>query len=239
MKVTRRDLEEASRFAAETIATAIRENPGIVLGLATGETPMRTYHNLIEFHLAGDLDFSNVTTFNLDEYVGLGSDHPCSFHAFMDRELFDRVNINRQRTHIPSGTACDPDAEAARYEQLIAEAGGIDLQILGIGHNGHIAFNEPGSAADSRTRVIDLTSDTIEKNSRFFDSIDDVPRTAMTMGIGTIMEAKRILLLAFGESKAEAVAKALHGPITIEHPASLLQLHPDVTFILDAAAAGQ
>jgi glucosamine-6-phosphate deaminase len=188
-------------------------------------------------HREEGLDFSRVTTFNLDEYSGLGADHPCSFHTFMHRHLFDHINIDASRIHIPDGLAADPVSHAQGYEHSIRSAGGIDLQILGIGHNGHIAFNEPGSAADSRTRLVHLTHDTIEKNSRFFDSIDDVPRTALTMGIGTILDAKRILLLAMGPGKAEAVCRAIQGERSVNNPASLLQTHHDVTYILDQSAA--
>tara|TARA_R110002049_G_scaffold27321_4_gene94494 strand:+ start:33144 stop:33863 length:720 start_codon:yes stop_codon:yes gene_type:complete len=237
MKYSLSDRDSASRFAADMIAAAVRDNPEIVLGLATGETPIGTYRHLIRLHRDEGLDFSGVTTFNLDEYIGLGRDHPQSFHAFMRQNFFDHVNISADRIHLPDGLATDPVAYADAYEDAIRDAGGIDLQLLGIGHNGHIAFNEPGSPADSRTRVVDLTADTIEKNARFFDSVDDVPKTALSMGIGTILDAKRIVLLAFGAAKAEAVLKAMEGPVTVDHPASLLQTHDDVTFILDAAAA--
>ena len=238
MKRVLPDQESASRFVAESIAQAIRQDPGLVLGLATGGTPIRTYRYLVQFHRDEGLDFSQVTTFNLDEYIGLGKDHPQSFFTFMREHLFRHVNLDPSRIHLPDGLAADPLSHASDYERAIDSAGGIDLQLLGIGHNGHIAFNEPGSPADSRTRVVELTRSTIAKNARFFDSPDDVPKTAISMGIGTILEAKRIVLLAHGEDKAEAVSRAIDGPVTTDHPASLLQNHPDVSFVVDEAAAG-
>ena len=191
MNVVLPDVAAASLRAAEIVATNVREKPDTVLGLATGSTPIETYRQLIRMHRDENLDFSRVTTFNLDEYSGLGGEHPSSFRAFMDEQLFRHLNIDITKTYVPDGLAADTVAHARQYEQMIESAGGIDLQLLGIGHNGHIAFNEPGSAADSRTRVVDLTSGTIEKNARFFDSINDVPRTALTMGIGTILEARQ------------------------------------------------
>ena len=231
------DADSASRHVAELISDAIGKNPSMVLGLATGGTPTQTYAELVRAHQEKGLDFSRVTTFNLDEYIGLGAQHERSFRAFMQHHLFDHVNISPANIHIPDGRSADPNAHAIEYEDQIKAAGGIDLQILGIGRNGHIAFNEPGSSSASRTRVVALTQDTIEANARFFESIDEVPTTAISMGIGTILEAKRILLLAFGEEKAEAVSRALNGPITEDHPASLLRLHDNVTFVVDDAAA--
>lgn len=232
------DAEAASRHVAEIFASAIGAEPDVVLGLATGGTPVGAYRELIRRHREGELDFSRVTTFNLDEYVGLQPTHPQSYRAFMQQQLFDHINIDPARTHVPSGTADDLAAQAAEYERAIREAGGIELQLLGIGHNGHIAFNEPGTPADSRTRAVELTESTIQSNARFFDSADEVPRHAVTMGIGTILEARRIVLLATGEGKAEAVQRAVAGEVDVNHPASLLQNHRRVTFVLDEAAAG-
>lgn len=230
-----RSPDDAAIEVAEMIAEAIRSKPESVLGLATGGTPVGTYRELVRMHREDGLDFSEVTSFNLDEYVGLGPDHPQSFRHFMQQHLFDHVNITN--THVPDGLASDIALHARAYEENIRIAGGIDLQILGIGSNGHIAFNEPGSAADSRTRAIDLTADTIQANSRFFDSIDEVPRHAITMGIGTILEAKRIVLMAMGEGKADAVKRAIEDDPDVSHPASWLQQHDEVTFVLDQDAA--
>ena len=227
----------ASIKAAEIFDQAIRQDPRIVLGLATGGTPVGCYRELVRRHREQGLDFSSVTTFNLDDYVGLPPDHPQSFRRFMQEQLFDQVNIDLARTHLPNGLAEDLATHAAAYEQAIRQAGGIGLQLLGIGHNGHIAFNEPGASLDCRTRVVQLTDSTIESNARFFDSADQVPRTGITVGIGTILEAKRIVMLATGSDKAEAVLLALEGPIHTDHPASLLRTHSAVTFVLDGAAA--
>ena len=231
------DEQTASLKAAELFADAIRSHPKIVLGLATGGTPVPMYKQLIRLHREEGLDFSQVRSFNLDEYIGLPPDHPQNFRVFMQDHLFDHINIAPGNTFVPDGRASDIAAQLVDYEAAIKAAGGIDLQLLGLGHNGHIAFNEPGSPADSRTRVVDLTAETIENNARFFASIDDVPRTAITMGIGTILESKRIVMLAFGQQKAAAVHRALRGEVTAECPASFLQTHRDVTFMLDQAAA--
>jgi glucosamine-6-phosphate deaminase len=228
----------ASRAAAEIFAKTIRASPRCVLGMATGGTPIQTYRELISMHQQDGLDFSAVTTFNLDEYVGLSPEHPQSYRRYMQQHLFDHVNVDPTRTHVPDGLAVDLVAAAAEYEARIAAAGGIELQLLGIGHNGHIAFNEPGSPRTSRTRVVELSRQTIEKNSRFFDSIDQVPRQAVTMGIATILESHRIVMLALGEGKSEAVRLAVQGEPGEQHPASLLQGHPNVTYVLDDAAAG-
>lgn len=231
------DHESASARVAGFIVEQIRRKPASVLGLATGGTPERTYELLVEKVDAGHLSFSQATTFNLDEYVGLRPDHPQSYHAYMRSRLFGATDFDAERTHLPNGTANDlPDA-GRQYEALIAEAGGIDLQLLGLGANGHIGFNEPGATEDSRTRVVDLTEETIAANARFFDSPEDVPRRALTMGIATILEAREIVLIATGESKAEAVERALCGPVTPQMPASFLQRHPSVMFALDEAAA--
>jgi glucosamine-6-phosphate deaminase len=229
----------ASVKAAEIIADAIAINPSIVLGLATGGTPVACYRELIRRHREEDLDFSAVTTFNLDEYVGLAGDHPQSFRHFMKEHLFDHINVDPESTHVPNGIADDLTSHAAAYEEAIRHAGGIELQLLGIGKNGHIAFNEPGAPFESRTRVVRLAGSTIKSNARFFDSADEVPREAITMGIGTILEAGQILLLATGAGKAAAVRDAVEGPVHTNHPASLLRTHSNVTFVLDEAAAAQ
>lgn len=230
---------DPSIAVAESISLAIQANPTIVLGLATGGTPVGVYRELVRMHKEDGLDFSKVTTFNLDEYIGLGGNHPQSFRHFMQQQLFDHVNLQPSRTHVPDGLASDVAVHAAQYEQQIKDAGGIDLQLLGIGGNGHIAFNEPGSTVDCRTREIELTPATIEANARFFDSPNEVPRRAITMGIGTILEAKTIVLMAIGSSKATAVTRAIEGEADASHPASLLQAHTDVTFALDEAAAAK
>lgn len=230
------DPESASQKTAELISNAVRMRPRIVLGLATGGTPIDMYRRLALMHEQDGLDFSGVTSFNLDEYIGLSADHPQSYRMFMQQKLFDNINIKSENTFVPDGLAADPKQHAADFESSIAKAGGIDLQLLGIGQNGHIAFNEPGSTADSRARVIELTTATIQSNARFFESENEVPKTAITLGIGTILEAKRIVLLATGNSKATAIHRALEGKPDISHPASLLQKHDDVTFVVDEAA---
>jgi len=232
-----KNYEELSLETALRIAEAVRSNPDIVLGLATGGTPLGCYRELIRMHREEGLSFSRVTTFNLDEYVGLPPDHPQSYHYYMFHNLFDHVDVRRENVHIPDGMAEDLDEECRRYEEAIKEAGGIDLQLLGIGRNGHIGFNEPGSPFDSRTRVVKLSEQTRKDNARFFNSIDEVPTHAITMGIGTIMEARRIILIASGEAKADAIAKAVKGPKTVDVPASALQDHPDCLFIIDKEAA--
>jgi len=236
--VLKKNYEEVSREAARIVAGAIRSKPDIVLGLATGSTPLALYKELVALHRAGSLDFSRATSFNLDEYLGLAPSHPQSFHRFMQDNLFSQVNLPRERAHVPDGTITgDYDGYCARYEQTIQGAGGIDLQILGIGRNGHIGFNEPTSSLASRTRLKALSRETIEDNRNFFSSESEMPKCAITMGIGTILESRRVLLLASGRSKAAAVAKAIEGPITSSLSASALQLHPDVTFIVDEEAA--
>jgi len=221
-----------SRRAANIISAQIILHPKTVLGLPTGTTPIGAYRQLIEWYKKGDLDFSQVTTFNLDEYLGLDGSHPQSYRYFMDNQLFDHVNIRKGNTQVPDGTATDPEAECELYEQAIKEAGGIDLQVLGIGNNGHIGFNEPGTAYEKTTNVTELTESTIEANSRLFASKEEVPTKALTMGMKTIMHARRILLLVSGQHKLDILNAALHGPITPEVPASLLQLHPDLTVIV-------
>ncbi len=231
--------EEMSRLAAREVARVLNSKPNAVLGLATGSTPLGLYKELVRMHKEEGLDFSQVTTFNLDEYVGLTKDHPQSYHYFMHENLFKHINIAPQNIYIPSGTTDNYRACCAWYEQRIKEVGGIDLQLLGIGSDGHIAFNDPTSSLGSRTRIKTLARQTIEDNARFFDRIEDVPVFAITMGVGTILEARQIILLANGEKKAEAVAKAIEGPITSMITASALQLHPDCTVYLDRAAASK
>ena len=207
-----------------------------MLRLATGSTPVGTYRQLVEWYKKGDLDFSEVHTVNLDEYKGLPADNDQSYYYFMHENLFDKVNIKAENTNLPNGMEADAEKECRRYEELIRSLGGVDLQLLGLGHNGHIGFNEPSQAFDKETHCVDLQERTIEANKRFFASAADVPRQAYTMGIGTIMRAKKILVVVSGEDKAETVAKAFFGPVTPEVPASILRLHPDVTVVADQAA---
>lgn len=228
--------EEASQRAAAIITDAIRRTPATVLGLATGSTPLPLYTEMIKAHKAG-LDYSQVRTFNLDEYHGVAPDHPCSYRAFMNDNLFAHLNIPLASTRVPDGLARDTAAHCAEYEAAIKAAGGIDIQVLGIGSDGHIGFNEPASSFASRTRLVALTRQTIADNARFFASADEVPRHAISMGVGTILEAKKCLLLCFGANKAKAVRAALEGGISQFTPASALQLHPDTTVFLDEAAA--
>ena len=229
--------EELGREAARMVANAVRANPALRLGLATGNTMLGMYKELARLHKLGQLDFSRVVTFNLDEYLGLRPDHPQSFHHFMHRSFFSQVNLDARNIHIPDGTIKTNYSEYCRsYEQAIREAGGIDLQVLGIGRNGHIGFNEPTSSLGSRTRLKVLSKETIEDNRKFFAHGEKIPECAITMGIGTILEAKRVLLLASGASKAGAIANAIEGPISATITASALQLHPDVTFIVDREA---
>jgi glucosamine-6-phosphate deaminase len=231
------DAEAASRRAARFVAELVRRKPNCVLGLATGSSPLGTYRELIRLHREEGLDFSQVTSFNLDEYVGLGPAHPQSYRAFMQQSLFDQINIDPARTHVPDGRALDFESHCRQYEQRIKDAGGIDLQILGIGSDGHIAFNEPGSSLGSRTRLKALASETIRDNARFFGGEDKVPRLAVTMGVGTILESRRCLLLAFGSHKASAIRDTVEGPVTAQVTASALQLHREVIGIFDEAAA--
>lgn len=237
--IVKRTKEDMSLLAAELIAEVVRGKPDCVLGLATGSTPVATYKHLIRMHRDEGLDFSRVTTFNLDEYVDLPPEHQQSYHRVMRDTLFDHINIDPNRTHVPDGMAPDIHAACSAYEEMIAGAGGIDLQLLGIGANGHIAFNEPGSSLGSRTRVKTLDDKTIRDNARFFDSPDDVPRYAVTMGVGTIMDARWLILLANSKSKANAIAKTVEGPITAMVPATIVQLHPRATIITDKAAAAR
>ena len=232
------DTAALDREAARIVAHRIREKPTITLGLASGSTPLGMYRELIRLHREEGLDLSAVTTFNLDEYLGLAPSHPRSFHRFMREALFDHVNIAPERIHVPDGAVSgDLEAYCAEYERRIAGAGGIDLQVLGIGRDGHVGFNEPTSSLASRTRVKTLTLATIEDNRRVFGEGEPVPECAITMGIGTILEAREILLLGAGPAKRDAVARAVEGPLTASVTASALQLHPRVTVLLDREAA--
>jgi glucosamine-6-phosphate deaminase len=238
--ILKQHYEEVSRAGAALVARMIRSKPDCTLGLATGGTPLGMYQQLAKLHRDEGLDFSRITTFNLDEYLGLPPDHPQSFHYFMQSNFFAHVNVPGAQVHIPDGTITgNYDAYCSDYEMSIAEAGGIDLQVLGIGRNGHIGFNEPTSSLASRTRLKALSMETMEDNRRFFEGHSCMPQCAITMGIGTILEARRIVLLATGRSKAKAVARAIEGPVTSSVSASALQLHPDVTFILDEEAAAE
>lgn len=231
-----KDYKDMSRKAANIISAQVIMKPNCVLGLATGSTPIGTYDQLVEWYNKGDLDFSEVTTVNLDEYKGLPRTNDQSYYYFMHQHLFDRVNIDPERTNVPNGMEPDAEKECGRYEELICSLGGVDLQLLGLGHNGHIGFNEPGEAFEKETHCVDLTESTIEANKRFFASADDVPKQAYTMGIKTIMQAKKILIVVNGENKADIVERAFFGPVTPEVPASILQLHNDVTLVGDEAA---
>ena len=229
--------EEASEVAARLVARQVREKPGSVLGLATGGTPCLLYQFLARMHRAGKLDFGRVTSFNLDEYIGLDPAHPASYHHFMEENFFSLVNIARERIHIPNGLTRDVSADCAGYEKAIHDAGGIDLQILGLGSDGHLGFNEPGSSLASRTRIKTLTERTRSDNARFFTGNHEVPHHVITMGLGTIMESRMCLLLAFGKGKAQAVAASVEGPVTASVPGSLLQFHPRAKVLLDAESA--
>ena len=231
----------ATELAAQRIARRMRDKPGAVLGLATGRSQMGVYEELVRLHREEGLDFSQVTTFNLDEYMGLGPEHPGSFYHYMQEHLFGGVNVDPERVHVPDGMVQAVDAHCVAYEAAIAAAGGIDLQLLGIGSDGHIGFNEPSSSLSSRTRIKTLAAETRLDNADAFApdafAAGEVPRHVITMGIGTIMDARECLLLALGEHKAKAVAAAVEGPITASVPASALQLHPAAKLVLDEAAA--
>ena len=238
MKLVIGTQEEACAQAAQRYVNLLNAKPNAVLGLATGSTPLGLYADLVKLCAEGKLSFADCTTFNLDEYVGLDGTHEQSYRYFMDHNLFSKVDVKMERTHVPSGSVKD-DAEAAEYDKLIDEAGGIDLQLLGIGNNGHIGFNEPLTPFTSVTHIVKLTDSTREANKRFFSSIDEVPTHAVTMGIHTVMKAHSIILLAFGEAKADIIKKTVEGRPDIAVPASLLQLHEDVTLYLDHAAAAK
>ena len=231
-----KDYDELSRRAASIIASQVLMKPECVLGLATGSTPIGTYKQLIEWYEKGDLDFSAAKSVNLDEYRGLTKDNDQSYYYFMYNNLFKHININMENTNVPDGTEPDSEKECSRYENVIEAYGGVDLQLLGLGHNGHIGFNEPDKDFPRTTHCVDLTQSTIEANKRFFASVDDVPKQAYTMGIGTIMKARKILLVVSGADKAQILHDVLCGPVTPEVPASILQLHSDVIVVADEAA---
>jgi len=230
------DYAQMSRAAANLISAQVIMKPNCVLGLATGSTPVGAYEQLIDMYKKGDLDFSNVTTVNLDEYKGLSGDHDQSYRYFMNTNLFNSVNIDKARTFVPDGLEPDSAKACADYNKIIADCGQVDLQLLGLGLNGHIGFNEPSDSFEKETHCVDLTESTIQANSRFFESIDMVPTQAYTMGIQTIMRAKKIVLVVNGENKAQIVKDAFFGPITPNVPASILQLHDDVVVVGDAGA---
>ena len=237
MKIYRAENYDAmSRRAANILSAQVILKPDSVLGLATGSTPVGMYRQLVNWYEKGDIDFSQVHTVNLDEYLGLAPDHDQSYRYFMQQNLFDHINVRPENTNVPNGLASDPEAECRRYDQVIAGLGGIDLQVLGMGHNGHIGFNEPEEAFELETHVVDLTENTIQANARFFASKDEVPRRAITMGIKSIMQARHILVVVSGEDKAEIVRRAFAGPVTPLVPASILQLHPHLSLVGDEAA---
>jgi len=232
-----KDYAEMSRIAANVLSAQVTMKPDCVLGLATGSTPIGTYKVLIERCANGDLDFSKVKSINLDEYVGLSGEHDQSYRYFMNHNLFDHINIDKANTNVPNGLAEDVDAECERYNNVINTLGPIDIQVLGMGHNGHIGFNEPADHFPLETHKVDLAQSTIDANARFFASADEVPRQALTMGIKTIMQAKKVLVVVSGKDKAEIVKKAFTGPVTPQVPASILQMHADVILVADEAAA--
>lgn len=229
--ITTNTYEKLSRQAANIISAQVIMKPDCVLGLATGSSPVGVYKQLIEWYNKGDIDFSQVTSVNLDEYVGLTGDHPQSYRYFMQTNFFDHINIKHGNTYVPNGISKDPVAECREYDARIERLGGIDLQLLGIGVDGHIGFNEPGDCFVKETHVADLHESTIKANARFFRSEDEVPKQAISMGMVSIMQAKKILLIANGPAKKDILLRAFNGPITPEIPASILQLHPDLTVI--------
>ena len=231
-----KDYDAMSRKAADILAAHVILKPDCVLGLATGSTPIGMYKQLIAWYEQGVLDFSQVHTVNLDEYRGLAPTHDQSYRYFMQHNLFDHVNVKGENTNVPDGLAADPEAECARYDQVIDSLGGTDVQVLGMGHNGHIGFNEPADHFPLGTHVVDLTDTTIDANARFFASRDDVPKQALTMGVKNIMQSRHILVVVSGADKAPIVKKAFFGPVTPQVPASILQLHPNVSIVADEAA---
>lgn len=233
------DKDTMSKRAAAIVAAQIRNKPDSVIGFATGSTPLGLYNELVRLHREEGLSFAKVTTFNLDEYIGLPPTHDQSYHYFMWKNLFSQVDVTREKVHIPDGMADNIERFCEWYERQIEKVGGIDLQILGIGANGHLAFNEPGSSLGSRTRIKTLTETTVRDNARFFDDPNQVPRYAITMGIGTIMESHRLLLLASGEGKAEAIRATLEGPVTAMFPATIVQMHRYAYVLVDKAAASK
>lgn len=233
------DYKGMSKHAAQIVASQVILKPDSVLGLATGGTPVGMYEELVKMHQKGNVDFSHVTTFNLDEYYPLAKENENSYHYYMMDNLFSHINVPEEKMHIPNGSADDINEECVRYEKALEEAGGVDLQVLGIGANGHIGFNEPNVCFESGTHLVELDENTIENNARFFDSIEEVPTKAISMGIGTIMSAGKILLLANGASKAKVIKDMITGQISPALPASILQLHRDVTVIVDQEAAAE
>lgn len=231
-----KNYQDMSRKAANIISAQVIMKPHCVLGLATGSSPIGTYQQLIEWYKKGDLDFSQVTSINLDEYKGLDPKNPQSYRYFMNTNFFDHINIDKSLTFVPDGLEPDPQKACKAYEEIIRTSGGVDLQLLGLGRNGHIGFNEPADAFARETHCVNLTASTIDANKRFFESEEEVPRQAYTMGIGSIMKAKKILVVVSGEDKAEALKATICGPITPQVPASILQLHNDVTIVADEAA---
>ena len=225
-----KDYNDMSRKAANIISAQVIMKPHAVLGLATGSTPVGAYKQLVEWYNKGDLDFANVTSVNLDEYKGLSPENDQSYRYFMNTNLFNHVNINKERTFVPNGLEPDSEKACAAYNEIIRSVGGIDLQLLGLGNNGHIGFNEPGAAFEKETHCVDLTESTIQANKRFFEKVEDVPTQAYTM------EARKVLLIVSGEGKAEILDKVLYGPVTPQVPASILQLHNDLTVVADEAA---
>ncbi|MBU3133442.1 glucosamine-6-phosphate deaminase [Clostridium gasigenes] len=232
-----KNYEELSKVAANELASIVKEKPNAVLGLATGGSPIGMYKELIKMNKEGKIDFSDITTVNLDEYVGLSGDHDQSYRYFMNANLFNHININKNKTFVPNGLAENIEEECRLYDAKIQALGGTDVQLLGVGNNGHIAFNEPDANLVAGTHLTSLTENTIESNARFFDSKAEVPTTALTMGLGEIMKSKRIIVIASGEGKAEAVKAMLNGKISTDMPASMLQMHRDVIVIIDEAAA--
>lgn len=232
-------IEDCANLGARKVSDLVNSKSNAVLGLATGSTPIPVYEELVRLHNESGLSFSKVKSFNLDEYIGLAPDHSCSYHYFMKEHLFNLIDIEQDFTYVPNGMVDDISEECSKYENAIKDCGGIDLQILGIGSDGHIGFNEPGSSLSSRTRIKTLASETIRDNARFFDDEDEVPRHCITMGVGTILDSRSVLLLAFGEGKADVVAKSIEGPITSMVPASVLQMHQNVTVLLDDKAASK
>lgn len=233
-----KDYKDMSRKAANIISAQVVMTPKCVLGLATGSTPIGTYEQLVEWYKKGDLDFSEVTSVNLDEYKGLSPENDQSYRYFMNHHLFDNINIRKERTFVPNGLEEDSAKACNSYNQIIQDVGGIDLQLLGLGNNGHIGFNEPCEYFEKETHCVNLTQSTIEANKRFFEKIEDVPTQAYTMGIRTIMQAKKILVVVSGAGKAEILEKVINGPVTPMVPASILQMHNDVTIVADEAALG-
>lgn len=231
-----KNYDEVSEAAARIVAAQVTMKPDCILGLPTGSTPLGMYSRLIQMNKENKLDFSKIKTFNLDEYFPISKDNNQSYHYFMFENFFNHININKENVNIPNGETDNPEGECVRYEEAIGVAGGIDLQVLGIGQNGHIGFNEPDDYLESATHITSLTQNTIEANSRFFDSMDDVPKKALTTGMGTILKSRKIIILASGKVKAEAVRSLLSGKITTQNPSTMLNLHSDVTLIADEDA---